>query len=383
MILTKTRLATALFTILAASASLAEVVIISDNQPAANKPQLEQHVIPSGPKELNHIIDVNDLPFSYAIDSIKDSDWSVSYKDGADKVPVTWKGEHKSWVSLVKFISIDHDLSADIDHAAKRISITKSGNISAPEQSLKALTKNKYKKPQQVEQQVAIDVKNTADDVITCMGIGCTRPTISIEKLAIDNSWFSHETPEETVAPVAKKHDIKKLVHGVEDLADEPTTELDSTLDTAKFDSEEAAQDLAREMKHKERELEARKDFARSIIFHGKGTYEEFLNGGGRVEIGAANPETKYTYLLTKGSLFENVQRWAELNGYHVKNDIKDLLRKDYQIHSNVYLYGSFYDVTTNLLERYRNADYPVNHKFYKKGKMLHIFSDKYNITKY
>lgn len=383
MILTKTRLATVLFTVLTTSASLAEVVIISDSQPAANKPQLEQHVIPSGPKELNHIIDVNDLPFSYAIDSIKDSDWSVSYKDGADKVPVTWKGEHKSWVSLVKFISIDHDLSADIDHAAKRISIARSGNIAAPEQSLKAPHRNAQTKPQQVEKQVAVDVQNTADDVITCMGIGCTRPTISIEKLAIDNSWFSHSEAEEKVAVVQKKHDIKKLVHGEAELSEEPSVDLDKTLDTAKFDSEEAAQDLARELKHKEREAKARSDFARSIIFHGKGTYEEFLNGGGRIEIGTADPETKYTFLLTKGSLFENVQKWAELNGYHVKNDIRDNLRKDYQIHSNVYLYGSFYDVTTNLLERYRNADYPVNHKFYKKGKMLHIFSDKYNITKY
>jgi hypothetical protein len=147
---------------------------------------------------------------------------------------------------------------------------------------------------------------------------------------------------------------------------------------TAIVDSEDAF-DQALEMKHQNMEVEYRSDYNKSYVLHENGAFEEFINGGGRINVGEAAVDRSYTYVYKKGTLFGAIDEWADLNGYVVKNDIIDVNNKDYPNISTVYLKGNFFEVTSALLNKYKNAEYPVNHRFYKKGKVLHIFTGKYN----
>ena len=372
MTLTKNRLACALLTVLTATSASAEVVIISDSQPAANKPNFDELVVDSEPSGKIHSIDVDELPLVFVIDNIADSNWSISYSDGIENTPITWKGEHTSWLSLVKFIAIDHDIKADIDLESKRIT------ISAPSVSQVDSEKDTNKPVTNTDSQ------DVADGVMTCMAIGCERQAIDIEKLAIDNSWFTPmPTNEARADSVSVDPRVEKLIDGEADLENYQDAESIANIDIDELEQKERLNDLTRETEQRAREAKMRSDFTKATVLHGRGTYEEWMNGGGLIPHGTVDPEKKYTYLLKKGSMFDNVENWARQNGYHVDNVIKDKLRRDFQIRSDVYIYGSFYEVTTNLLKRYRKADFPVNHTFFTKGKTLRIFSDKYNITKY
>ncbi len=374
MTLTKSRLATALLTVIASAASNAEVVIISDSQAAANKPNLTEVVVTSEttPNEELHRIDVEELPLVFVVDNIANDAWNISYANGSENTPITWKGQHKSWVSLVKFIAIDHDIEAEIDFDEKRIAIS---NPNADGEEIERIKK---------EYVTNTDSQDVADGVMTCMAIGCERHAIDIEKLAIDNSWFAEKADSEDSDDVTGiDARVTKLVDGAADLEQNKDDKKTASINMESLAEKEREADRLREQAHRQREAQMREDFADAIVLHGRGSYEEWMNGGGKIPMGKADPDTKYTYLLKKGSMFANVERWAEANGFVVDNIIKDKYKKDFSIKSDVYIYGNYYEVTTNLLKRYRGAKFPVNHKFYKQGKTLRIFSEKYNITNY
>lgn len=356
--------ATLLGAMVLSSPAYADIVIISQHEPSINNDVIEEKVEPRHEAESMNTVDFIDLPLSFVVNTLKTEDWDVSYQNGTENAVVSWKGTNKNWQDIIKFITIDNDMHADINHPAKRIVISRSLSPTQPKpRSNKA-------------------VEETADEMMSCMSIGCEKPTISIEKLAIDNSWFSSEAIKVAnlgdTDTMSQKEDSDKTTPIFEGIKQDAEKEIAEVSD---LELKEKAFDIALERKHAEREEMFREQFKNAVIFHGKGTFEEFVNGGGAIGLKEADPNTPYTYVFKKGTLFDTIDTWSAYNNFTVKNDIKTNLGKNYRNIADIYIYGTYLDVTRNLLDRYKHADYPVNHQFYTQGNVLHIFGDKYDAT--
>ncbi len=168
------------------SPAIADIVIISQHEPSINNDVIDEKVEPRHVSDSLNTVDFTDLPLSFVVNTIKSDDWEVEYLNGTENAVVTWKGTNKNWQDIVKFVTIDHEMHADINHPMKRIIISRTSNIIEP-------------KPRTNKA-----VEETADQMMTCMAIGCEKPTISIEKLAIDNSWFSPEGIDEPIAATSE-----------------------------------------------------------------------------------------------------------------------------------------------------------------------------------
>ncbi|WP_210498576.1 hypothetical protein [Vibrio crassostreae] len=297
------------------------------------------------------------IPFGIVVDTIKPPEWTVNYLNESENNIVSWSGESPNWIDVVKFISVNNDIIADINYAEKSILLSK--------ESVAQKIPTPVSKPQ----------PKAADSVIECKDVECSKQVINIEKLALDTSWVD-----------AAPKNVVKIVEGMPDMTSprgvkevEEAKKVVKNTDLSAIERDEESFDKKLEAEHKRKEARLRREYGATYLLHGNGTFEDFVNGGGALSKGEANPDESYTYVYKQGTLFSSIEKWAELNGYTIKNDVKDKFGKDYGNISTVYLKGDFYAVTTRLLDKYRNAEYPINHKFYKKGKVLHIFSGKYN----
>lgn len=369
------------------NAAHADLEIIPNSEPSLGNDNLEEHgvvgqVVETKTQKVE--VQFTEMPLAIVVDALKPKDWNAVYLNSTDNQSVSWGGNTDNWYDAIKFVGVANGLNIEIDfdkktlNVSKAVEVTKSkaANTATSDSSSQFQPNNGNPVIPCVEQEQESTVaQSKADEVLECKDENCTDKVVNIEKLVFDTTWTSEPTAVDTKVKdeslsnkdIAKRHSD----------TDKTVSVNDNTI--SKLENEESNFDLELEKKHKDMELQFKSDYNKSYILHGNGTFEDFINGGGLIETAQADNNQSYTYVYKQGTLFTSIEKWAELNGYVVKNDILDIVNKDYPNISTVYLKGDFFEVTSALLNKYKNAEYPVNHRFYKKGKVLHIFSGKYN----
>lgn len=300
-------------------------------------------------KELKNInADFENIPLSIVADSIVPDGWSVTYSGDEGDLEVSWSGNDAPWYDIFKFILEDNNLQSEIDFHAHRIDV----------KGIKKVNTTTISSADDFTQkQMSNDAKAKVDSVIDCNDDKCENKVINIEKLVLDTSWIDAVPVQDEVVKPEEKDIATK------------------TIEQVAQNEDEFEQELLKKQQLKEQAMKT--DYKKSFILHGDGSFESFVNNGGYIRENNADPEKSYTYIYKKGSLFTTINAWAAANGYTVKNEILEA-KKDYPNIADAYLQGNFYDVTTTLLDKYKNAKVPVNHRYFEKSKTLYIFSNKY-----
>ena len=350
-----------------------------------------------------------DIPLSLAMDSLKPQKWSVLYNsDVPSDQPVSWS-RSGNWNDVLADISKNNNLVSVIDWNAHTIRLmemvpsvgesrkaavksmlvaddspyinkvgssvtksTKSSSVTISETISKAgssrykpsginggLTGKKNHPSVTKKMAKSMDLVNglvyvQGDD-------GCTNRKIDIEKMVMDTNWLDTTAQKSGGARFGstKSHLAKKNSIG----------------DPEFMEHKKEMELLAR---NKERMVKLRGDYKKAYLLSGNGSFQDFVNGGGIVK--HASETTKYVYIYKKGTLFNTIKRWSERNGFVVKNDVYDDHHIDYENIADVSIKGTYKEVVTTLLSKYRNAKTPIMFTFYEAGgsKVLHIFESKY-----
>ena len=346
-----------------------------------------------------------DIPLSLAMDSLKPPKWSVVYNsDVPSDQPVTW-AHSGNWNDVLADIAKNNNLVSVIDWNAHNIRLmemtpspsdgdkTAMASVLSADDSPFAKTTTKTTtivKQAKIETVVSTEVgggtatdkqkvgsaksvkaeskkhtvvsKKMVDSINLVDGLvyeqgddGCLNRKIDIEKMVMDTNWLDG---------AAKKTNTDSAKPAV-------NSKLDPEFLEHKKEQEQIAKDKARIAK-------LREDYNKAYILSGNGSFQDFVNGGGIVT--SANNDSHYVYVYKKGTLFNTINLWSEKNGFTVKNDVFDDHHIDYENVTDVKLEGTYKEVITTVLSKYRNAKTPVMFTFYEAGgsKVLHIFESKY-----
>lgn len=332
-------------------------------------------------KFINHPVKsfANDLPLGLALPSIIPSGWVIDITDKLSEFPVSWE-KTGNWDDVIVEISKRHDLvvAFDWDRHILKIKINDAEMlefIDNPVEAKQIISNSGQTSPceSKIDQSNSLsgDVQTVTDSLVNCgeaNSLGCSSPKVDIEKLVLDTEWLADEGNDEI--------DSNSSLVGEELLPEEALNEHEvNPSEISALEEQEQLDSLEDAIK---RDKKMKADYRSSVILHGDGSYEDFVNGGGKVE--HADPDTQYVYVFKRGKLFDTVNKWAELNGFYVENEIFDQKRVDYPNSQDIKIKGTFKDVTTLLLNKYRKAEVPVNHKYFVGGgsSTLHIFESKY-----
>ncbi|CAH7378218.1 conserved hypothetical protein [Vibrio chagasii] len=285
-----------------------------------------------------------EMPLLVVLSNVVPNDYELDLMGNLGSLEVTWSGSDK-WDSILRELSSEHNLLVHVSTDPNKISIAKIGDNVESVTDLSGLPDN-----------------SRPVNVVDCDSSECVSGKVDIEKLVLDTSWTAVEVEKSTPFIFEEAEESDHLSH--------------EELELSRLEKEAAAQS-----EQSEQLRLSRIDYEDSYVKHGKGSFEEFVNGGGlqSLQDGTLNPDEAYTYVYKQGTLFTSIEKWAEANGYTIKNDILSNHKRDYPNYTDVNLHGDFYSVTTALLNKYLGAEVPINHRFYTKGKVLHIFVGKYN----
>ncbi|UKA04701.1 toxin co-regulated pilus biosynthesis Q family protein [Photobacterium damselae] len=349
-----------------------------------------------------------DIPLSLAMSSLKPEHWKIIYNnDVKSDQPVSWS-RSGNWNDVLGDIAKNNNLVAAIDWNAHQIrlmemiptggeaKVAASNSIKIADDSpfahtqeqttitkhkelaeIKTVTtlvdgragsgtkneKSSNNGKQHVSKNMASAIKLVDGLIYDQDSDGCTTKKVNIEKMVMDTSWLGEDKAKEKRDVSAKRHQQV----GVESSGNH--------LDPEKMDHKREMDDLA---KDKARIAKLKDEFTQAYILSGDGSFQDFINGGGIIT--KANENTKYVYVYKKGTLFNTINRWSNKNGFIVKNDVFDKHHVDYENIDDVKLKGTYKEVVTTVLSKYRNAKIPVMFTFYEAGgsKVLHIFESKY-----
>ncbi len=373
----------------------AQMNIISDNGRPEILPQMMtggesyKGVIDIGNKQyIKHTVEsfASDLPIGLALPSIVPSNWIVDISDELKIYNVSWD-KKGNWDDIIVEISKSHNLVVSFDWNKYELSIKPNdaemlffdnSDVHVADISLEVdATKGITKSPKDIVakefddnievSKVKIDSnivvtetdQDIADSLIACKGHDCSMQKVDIEKLVLDTDW------EDKIQNTN---------------VSEPITDID--YDAKDIEVEIARLEMEREQEilknAKERDAKLRMDYDKATILHGDGSFEDFVNNGGILD--SLDLDSEYVFVFKVGKLFDTINDWSGIAGFHVVNDIKNKHHIDYPIGQEIRIKGKYKDVVTLLLNKYKNAKIPVNHMYYSGGgaNTLHIFESKF-----
>ncbi|MBU2896064.1 hypothetical protein [Vibrio hepatarius] len=387
----------ALLVVGAPVAALAHLNIITDNGRPEELKQVSvdgevyKQVVDIGEKKyINHPVDsfASDLPIGLALPSIVPSDWEVDISDKLSEYSVSWD-KTGNWDDVIVEVSKGHNLVVVFDWNRNIIQMKSNDaemleldfddlSITKAQESGKAEKNSEGKYEFATKPIVHEEDKSVTDSLVVCTSQadgGCSDRKVDIEKLVLDTDWL--DSVEGSLNKVVEQSSKNESLVQAIDNDNSPTVEANSSKpeDVANIEKERELADLKLAM---ERDKKLRAEYKSSYVLHGEGSYEDFVNGGGSIE--EADPDKEYVYVFKRGKLFDSINKWAELNGFYVENEIFDKQRVDYPNNQEIRIKGKFKDVTTLLLNKYKKAEVPVNHKYYAGGgaNTLHIFESKF-----
>ncbi|MCM0149239.1 hypothetical protein [Photobacterium galatheae] len=383
-------------------AAFAHLNIISDSgRPEELKQvvldgEVYKRVVDIGDKKfIHHPVDsfASDLPIGLALPSIVPSDWVIDISDELSEFSVSWD-KTGNWDDVIVEISKRHNLvvvfdwnrnviqmklndAEMLDLNLDQLDVAESPSAEVPVARKNAEGKYEFSMKPVVHE----EDKSVTDSLVVCAEAtmdGCTTQKIDIEKLALDTQWLESESKAFEGNEEIDKTKVDKVASPTGKEVESASSDLSGTNqpeDIAQIEKEREMADLKLAI---ERDKKLRAEYQSSYILHGDGSYEDFVNGGGFVE--EADPDTEYVYVFKRGKLFDTIKKWAEFNDFYVENEIFENKRIDYPNSQEIRIKGKFKDVTTLLLNKYRKAEVPVNHKYYTGGgaNTLYIFESKY-----
>lgn len=314
--------------------------------PSLNKKDIVDNKITGG---------VTNFPLGLAVDTITPKGWTSNVGRDVELKEISWTGDAQ-WDDILDYLSETYNLSVNVDWDSKSILVDSDG-AELTEGELGEVEHGRLNNlivcsedGKKFEVSSLIDpAKGGLNHRMGLKSIGnCGEGKIDIEKLVMDTDWNLQESVDK---------ENKRLAD-----AEKEDKELDKRIEEEQANLDRKNQVL----------------YNKSYIVHGDGSYEDFLNGGGFIDVNQANPKSEYTYVYKKGRLFDTIDKWAEANGYTVKNDISDYMEQDFINHSDVSVKGDMYGVLDKVLGKYSKSDVPVNHAVYENGKIIHIFAGKY-----
>ncbi|MCY9866133.1 hypothetical protein OTK49_26710 [Vibrio coralliirubri] len=377
-------------------AAFASLTIVTDSGRAEELKQVVssddvyKQVVDIGQKKfINHPVEsfASDLPLGVVLPSIIPSDWTVDISDELSEFPVTWE-KTGNWDDVIVEISKRHNLVVmfDWNRNALEMKVNDAEMLKLDSSKLtiaktESINNGSDTAIAQIPQDplfittpvVADEDMSVADSVTFCSESSqgeCSSQKVDIEKLVLDTDWLDDG---EAIEHIDAELDAAYLVDSeIDSDSIEDSAKLD---EIARLETEQELSDLETAM---ERDHQLRAAYNSSYILHGDGSYEDFVNSGGQID--DADPDTEYVYVFKRGKLFDTITKWSELNGYYVENDIFAAKKIDYPNSQDIKIKGKYRDVVTLLLNKYRNAEAPVNHKYYIGGGSytLHIFESKY-----
>lgn len=381
-------------------AAFATLTIVTDSgrteelKQVVSSDEVYKQVVDIGEKKfINHPVEsfASDLPLGVVLPSIIPSDWTADISDELSEFPVTWE-KTGNWDDVIVEISKRHNLVVMFDWNRNALEMrindaemlkldTAEFKVADTKNELSAMTTGDKTthEPTFVTTPVVADEDMTVTDSVTFCSESsdgeCSSQKVDIEKLVLDTDWLDHDVPE------ASDAEVDANATSNDEVGIDPMVALNPEVDGEKLDQiqrMENEQELSDLQKAMERDRELRSAYKASYILHGDGSYEDFVNNGGFVE--HADPDTEYVYVFKRGKLFDTINKWSELNGYYVENDIFTGKKIDYPNSQDIKIKGKYRDVVTLLLNKYRHAEAPVNHKYYVGGgsHTLHIFESKY-----
>ena len=383
-------------------AAFATLTIVTDSgrteelKQVVSSDEVYKQVVDIGEKKfINHPVEsfASDLPLGVVLPSIIPSDWTADISDELSEFPVTWE-KTGNWDDVIVEISKRHDLVVMFDWNRNalemRINDAEMLNLDTAEFKVTetkndptevSSTEKVVHEPTFVTTPVVADEDMTVTDSVTFCSESndgeCSSQKVDIEKLVLDTDWIEHDSQEVSTSEVMDNADTTSSDEAVNDpmMALDPEEDGEKLDQIARMETEQELSDLQKAM---ERDRELRAAYRSSYILHGDGSYEDFVNNGGLIE--NADPDTEYVYVFKRGKLFDTINKWSELNGYYVENDIFTGKKIDYPNSQDIKIKGKYRDVVTLLLNKYRHAEAPVNHKYYVGGgsHTLHIFESKY-----
>ncbi|ELP6119051.1 TPA: hypothetical protein I7730_20410 [Vibrio vulnificus] len=304
------------------------------------------------PKYIKKQIDlvVADLPLSLIMDNLIPNGWSVQYGEGVAMKSVSIGGDG-NWDEVLQSIVDENGLMGSVDWNSNSIFLQNNdvsetpeiANVGIEDFKVESNLSNESAKVAVMEQSDIGEAQKIADSLVG-------NEKVDIEKLVFEVDWLE---PKDTV-------DLQKPISLEPKVADK---EIDKAIQL--------------KAEHRNRTLQS--EYKRAYILPGEGSFEEFANAGGSIGSGEANNDEEYIYVYRQGKLFKTIDEWAKANGFIVKNEIADK-NIDYTNIANYKIKGQFKEVTTMLLDKYKNARVPVNHTFMIHGdtKVLHIFESKF-----
>ena len=355
-----------------------------------------------------------DIPLSLAMDSLKPAGWRVVYNsDVMSDQPVSW-ARSGNWNNVLEDIAKNNNLVAVInwgDHQIRLMEMIPTGSdaardvmssISSADDS--PFSKNSTNKTsvikhsqggviETVETVVDSHVSAKANDIKSAQpsekvskkmedsiklvnGLiysqddgGCTNKKVNIERMVMDTSWLGDGKKSSSKNSVGSKSGLQSTTVG---------GSLSTSVSNVNPEKSDLDKEMARIAKDKIRIKKLRGEYKDAYILSGNGSFQDFVNGGGIID--SASETHKYTYVYKKGMLFDTIKRWSDKNGFVVKNDVFDNHHIDYENVADVKLGGTYKEVVTTVLSKYRNASMPIMFTFYEAGgsKVLHIFESKY-----
>lgn len=379
-------------------AALAHLNIITDSGRTEELKQVTaggevyKQVVDIGEKKyINHPVDsfASDLPIGLALPSIVPSDWEVEISDELSEYSVSWD-KTGNWDDVIVEISKRHNLVVVFDWNRSIIQMKSNDaemldlnfndlELDSTQVSGNAEKSDEGKYEFATKPIVHEEDMSVTDSLVVCAEqttSNCSNRKVDIEKLVLDTEWLDLETGTDVVDNEKVAIDKNNFQGSKPDdrlfndkiISSKPE-------DVASIEKERELADLKLAM---ERDKKLRAEYKSSYILHGDGSYEDFVNGGGYVEV--ADPNKEYVYVFKRGKLFDSVNKWSELNGFYVENEIFDNQRVDYPNNQEIRIKGKYKDVTTLLLNKYKRAEVPINHKYYAGGgaNTLHIFESKF-----
>lgn len=366
---------------------------VEEINPLSMDATIYKQVVDVGNKKfINHPVKsfANDLPLGLALPSIVPRDWVIDISDKLSGFPVSWE-KVGNWDDVIVEISKRHNLVVVFDwnrhilqmktNDAEMLDLfhTKSDTkvVRSVDQPYNPMVPDKNKNApdsanQPIKPSVSFDgVQSVTNSLVKCSDSpndDCTSPKVDIEKLVLDTDWLDNETHHLTDEPVLNTSTTIKNAPNA----------FSNHVTPDEVPIQEELEDLKTLKLAIEKDKKMKADYRSAHVLHGDGSYEDFVNGGGAIL--NADPEVSYVYVFKRGKLFSTINKWAELNGFHVENDIFTDKKVDYPNAQDIKIKGTFKDVVTLLLNKYRKAEVPVNHRYYIGGgsSTLHIFESKF-----
>ncbi|WP_318493585.1 hypothetical protein [Photobacterium leiognathi] len=312
---------------------------------------------------------LDSLPLNLVLPSLIPSDYTVS---SLLETPVSLSGQY-TWPDALKELSKEYGIDVLVDHDKKIVKVV---GKDLPVQEV-------------VDEVTTKSVTN--DDGSTLLDTASVKEALTTQSRldevlggCDDQLNVNTNVDSERQLLVTHNIDISETSDPCNRAIDLTKVELDPTwIDSQEGDIDEDVLNGAQLLFEKGVvDTDALKaSYDKASVLPGDGSFEEYVEFSGN--LGSLSPTSHNTFKFDKTlSVTDNIDKWSSVYGYTVINKFKKDYGRAYYLPVDLKFTGTYFGVVSRLLDRYKDATFPLVHTYQKEGQTLHISVGNYKSIK-